>query len=358
MEPRANTGRRRARRAGVDVPGFRAVHAAGRNRGPACGGAELCGNRLAADRRALRPPAPRRPVSGDRVAPRCRGRDARRPGARARAHRCDSRARRARGVSPRPRRSGGSVTAAGSKGRGCGGIQAGPGVGGRGAGAASHRAANQGPMKTIVTFSAPRLRLSRRALVPCRMRAISFTALVASALLLASCRSDNPLDAPPLQADAQCNDDPLLCGPVDGTIHDGTGDGSVTQVAGDPSPGAPGIWLGWYGSGQYCYANYNSFMNDGDHDWLDDQCEYLIAKAFAPALAISPADGYDKGEPYWAVKYFPNDPNYGWGEFVRIAYMPAYYRDGGTPGSGATAHVGDSEFIMVGVQYNPSTQHW
>ncbi len=190
------------------------------------------------------------------------------------------------------------------------------------------------------------------------MRAISFTAVVVSAQLLASCRSDNPLDAPSLQADAQCNDDPLLCGPVDGTIHDGTGDGSVTQVAGDPSPGAPGIWLGWYGSGQYCYANYNSFMNDGDHDWLDDQCEYLIAKAFAPALAISPSDGYDKGEPYWAVKYFPNDPNYGWGEFVRIAYMPAYYLDGGTPGSGATAHVGDSEFIMVGVQYNPSTQHW
>ncbi len=185
------------------------------------------------------------------------------------------------------------------------------------------------------------------------MSASSFTALAASALLLVSCRPDNPLDPPPLQADAQCNDDPQLCGPVDGTIHDGTGNGTVIQVAGDPSPGAPGIWLGWYGSGQYCYANYNSFMRDDDHDWLDDECEYQLAKAFAPALAMSPLDGCSGGEPYWAAKYFPNDPAYQWGEFVRIAYMPSYYRDCGTAG-----HVGDSEFIMVGVQYNPSTQHW
>jgi len=187
------------------------------------------------------------------------------------------------------------------------------------------------------------------------MRIYAALAAPVVGLFLVSCSIDTP-NTPGIQADVQCNDDPQLCGPTDGTLHDGTGNGTLIQVAGDPSPSAPGVWLGWFASGEYCYANYNSLMNDGDDDWLDDECEYQLAKAFAPVLAISQTDGCDKGEPYWAVKYFPNDPTYGWGEFVRIAYMPAYYRDCGIGGVGA--HIGDSEFLMVGVEYNSGTQHW
>lgn len=179
-------------------------------------------------------------------------------------------------------------------------------------------------------------------------------------LALVACRLDRDLAAPQAITasvqDPQCSDpDPSLCGPVDGTIHDGTGDGTLVQVANDPAPGAPGVWLGHAVDGRYCYANFNSFIRDDDHDWLADDCEYQLAKAFAPALAMSPNDRCKLGEPYWAAKYFPNDPARNWGEFVRIAYMPAYYEDCSEVGEN---HWGDSEFLMIGLQYNKFTQHW
>jgi hypothetical protein len=148
-----------------------------------------------------------------------------------------------------------------------------------------------------------------------------------------------------------------FCGTTNGTLHDGTGNGSLTVVPGDPSPGAPGVWLGDTLAGRWCYANYNSFITDNDKDWLDDDCEYQLAKAFAPALSMSPSDNCPGGEPYWAAKYFDNEgvagtPG-GWGEFIRIAYLPSWYRD-----CGATSHSGDSEFMMLAIQHNPMTRHW
>lgn len=157
----------------------------------------------------------------------------------------------------------------------------------------------------------------------------------------------------------QCESDPNCGSGVNGVIHDGTGNGVLPSVAGDPSPGAAGVWLGDYSSARWCYANYNSWVTDADKDWLDDKCEYELAKAFAPAVAISAQEDCELGEPYWAVKYFPNIPAYGTGEFVRIAYMPAYYRDcGDLWGHFASGHRGDSEFIMVGIHHNPTTRHW
>lgn len=151
-----------------------------------------------------------------------------------------------------------------------------------------------------------------------------------------------------------------LCGTTsNGVIHDGTGNGTLPVVAGDPSPGSPGIWLGNTRSGQWCYREYNSFITDADHDWLDDECEFQLAQAFAPALALNPNDGCPGGEPYWAAKYFSNNP-YGTGEFVRIFYMPAYYKDCGPnlPLGIDGPHDGDSEFMMVGIHHNPTTRHW
>jgi hypothetical protein len=184
------------------------------------------------------------------------------------------------------------------------------------------------------------------------MRRSRYLAPVFVAVTLIACRPDAPLGTSPITASVLCDEDPVLCGPVDGTIHDGTGNGSVTHAPGDPSPGSPGVWLGHYVTGRYCYADYNSFMRDDDLDWLDDQCEYELAKAFAPVLAIHPQDGCSQGEPYWAAKYF-DDPGYGWGEFVRIGYMPAYYVDCGSYG-----HNGDSEAIMIDVHQNTATLHW
>jgi hypothetical protein len=144
-----------------------------------------------------------------------------------------------------------------------------------------------------------------------------------------------------------------LCGTTNGVLQDGTRNGTVVSVANDPSPGAPGIWLGDTLAGRWCYADYNSFVTDADHDWLDDDCEFQLAKAFAPVLQADPNDPCLLGEPYWAAKYF-NDPGTGWGEFVRIAYLPSYYRDCGL----SDGHTGDSEMLMIAIRHNPSTRHW
>ena len=150
-----------------------------------------------------------------------------------------------------------------------------------------------------------------------------------------------------------CETDPECGGGSDGTIHDGMGDGTLEEPTNDPSPGAAGIWLGSAVTGGACYADYNPLVIDNDGDWLDDYCEYALAKAFAPALNIAFHDGCQYGEPYWAAKYFDQPTGRTWGERVRIAYMPGYYED-----CGIKPHKGDSEFIMVEVQYNPSTMHW
>jgi hypothetical protein len=181
--------------------------------------------------------------------------------------------------------------------------------------------------------------------------------LGAALFALSACSPDGPPTSPE-PADVLANIIPPcpvggLCGSTNGVIHDGTRSGTLVSVPGDPSPGAPGVWLGDTLSGRWCYADYNSFITDADRDWLDDDCEFQLAKAFAPQLHMDPHEPCPQGEPYWAAKYF-DDPGTGWGEFVRIAYLPSYYRDCGT----SNPHTGDSEMMMIAIRHNPSTRHW
>jgi hypothetical protein len=122
----------------------------------------------------------------------------------------------------------------------------------------------------------------------------------------------------------------------------------------DPSPGRDGIWLNLFP--QDCYQNYyraGSFHPDRDADGLDDRCELRLAQAFAPMLRFSDP-GYERcpgGEAYWAAKYF-DESGFGTGEFVRIAYLMAYYNDCGKLG-----HLGDTELIQLTVAFAP-WKHW
>lgn len=126
----------------------------------------------------------------------------------------------------------------------------------------------------------------------------------------------------------------------------------------DPNPSAPGFWVANdpY-SGQFsreetpqtCYKDVNPNIVDTDEDWLDQECEYKLANAFAPIQQNSHLEECSGGEPVWAAKYFPN------AQRVRIAYMLAYYQDCGAWGTG---HLGDSEMVMVEVGYNSVTMHW
>jgi hypothetical protein len=126
------------------------------------------------------------------------------------------------------------------------------------------------------------------------------------------------------------------------------------QAPGDPSPNAAGIWLGASVTPAACFNDRTPYITDVDHDWLDDGCELELARGFAPRWSMGPQDECPDGEPAWAAKYFPA------AGAVRIAFMPAYYDDcgGDTFLNIGPAHHGDSEFAMVEVIFNASTQHW
>jgi hypothetical protein len=119
------------------------------------------------------------------------------------------------------------------------------------------------------------------------------------------------------------------------------------EARGDPSPGAPGLWLGANVTPTTCFNDHTRTISDIDKDWLDDNCELELARGFAPRWSMWRVDECPDGEPAWAAKYFPTP------QVVRIAFMPAYYDD--CMGAG---HAGDSEFVMEEVKFNAATQHW
>lgn len=102
MESRPDRGRGLAGIERSGLASLRALHAPGSNRGRARRGIEGGHDGLAADRRVVRRAAESGSVSGDRAQSRGRDRDARWTGGGALAGRCDSRAWRPGGVSPRP----------------------------------------------------------------------------------------------------------------------------------------------------------------------------------------------------------------------------------------------------------------
>jgi hypothetical protein len=111
---------------------------------------------------------------------------------------------------------------------------------------------------------------------------------------------------------------------------------------GSPTPSAWGVSVGY--TWQSCLAP----AADVDHDGLDDTCETRLVAAFAPGMIVDPYEcGWDPGlnrvggEYYYMVKRPPGQL-----DRIRIAYLPAYYRDCGSGG-----HTGDSEFIGVDVKW-------
>ncbi len=156
----------------------------------------------------------------------------------------------------------------------------------------------------------------------------------------------------PQTADEACPDDPPPVGVT--PEYFGEHDAGLRGAPGDPAPSAPGLWLGANVVPATCFANRNANVVDGDHDWLDDDCEYQIAWAFAPRMHFGWGEVCGGGEPYWGAKYFPAA-----GAFVRLVYLLSYYRDCGDAYYGfGGGHTGDSEFLVVDLTFNGSTNHW
>jgi len=126
-------------------------------------------------------------------------------------------------------------------------------------------------------------------------------------------------------------------------------DPDLHEAEGDPLGSGPhaGVWLGDGVTPSSCFSTIGfSKSGDDDGDGLSDACEEALARSFAPWVRLSDADSCWEAEPYWGAKRFPN----GW---VNLAYLPAYWRDCGYGG-----HAGDSELIVVSVNFDTSTQHW
>ena len=94
---------------------------------------------------------------------------------------------------------------------------------------------------------------------------------------------------------------------------------------------------------------------DTDADGVDDNCELAVAAAFAPLLVVNPS-GCN-----WDTTVKPARLGGGYlfavqrlGDALRVAYLPAYFRDCGwsgvkclLPGVECEGHAGDSEMIAL-----------
>ncbi len=183
-------------------------------------------------------------------------------------------------------------------------------------------------------------------------RALWLTA-TAGVLVVTACRdSTSPGGFTAMQAQP-CEQNPDMCG-------GGGGGGGGGGYTGDPAPGEPGIFIGQSFTAATCISPSGAGINDADHDGLDDYCEHIIAGQFRPAMSFSSYDCNTGGERYWAAKVFPAQ-----GNLVRVAYLPSYYQDCGTPSETGCdiigecgSHVGDSEFIIEDLRFDSTTQHW
>lgn len=125
----------------------------------------------------------------------------------------------------------------------------------------------------------------------------------------------------------------------------------------DPDPEAPGVYLGSATTADLCI---DGGQTDTDLDGLSDFCEASLGPAFAPELRYASNDDIGR-ESHWVAMPVEDYP------IVRIAYLLSYYQDNGTSsplcnnsfGDGPCAgHYGDSEWIVLDVQYDGSSHHW
>lgn len=138
----------------------------------------------------------------------------------------------------------------------------------------------------------------------------------------------------------------------------GGGDGYPTT---DPAPQAPGIWIGANVGLSRCYDPRGTTIVDVDGDRVDDWCEQWIAYTFRPMLRTNMYDCDLRGEPAWGVKYFPETG------IIRVGYFLSYYQDCGNdyalgctvdPTNECHGHEGDSEFIVMDLRYDSTTDHY
>jgi hypothetical protein len=136
--------------------------------------------------------------------------------------------------------------------------------------------------------------------------------------------------------------------------------GATSCVFGrEPAPGRPlGVAAGW--TIDACAAA----SVDRDLDGLHDVCELDLARAFAPVLVADRRDCSWNGSRLAGGYLYAVQKGSDAGS-IRIAYLPAYFRDCGwdglpctTRGRGCSAHAGDSELIAIEARPHSTAGSW
>jgi len=180
--------------------------------------------------------------------------------------------------------------------------------------------------------------------------------LIALTLVVTACSESPSLPVPETPTMVQglvSDEDP----PLGTRCHEGfcTGDE-------DPFPDSAGVWISNTVTDDLCFGGGT---NDIDQDGLSDFCENNLAEAFAPELVLASAlNDPATREPRWAAR--PIGP-----DRLMIIYLLSYHHDYGTVHAACylapvqilypnacNAHPGDSETIVLFIEYRPNTQHW
>ncbi len=156
-----------------------------------------------------------------------------------------------------------------------------------------------------------------------------------------------------------CNGQPTLSSRTTSSINRGSilppCQAGCEPYTNDPNPDSIGVWFDTtVFSPTYCFDGVTE--EDDDHDGVGDQCEWALAKRFAPIMVFDSGDEVGR-EPYWAARRVGSDSS------MEILYMPAYYVDLGCSsvplcGELDDGHLGDSEAIGITISWDPHSAHW
>jgi len=207
-----------------------------------------------------------------------------------------------------------------------------------------------------------------------RMRRCICQLILGTLVTVVACRSDRTTSVEPIEpgrilAKHQCRVDPEAVRQAARTTGPLSAISSLC-VAEDACPTCDGVFVfGWDDAS--CFWSISSWDPDGD--FVDNGCENALARALAPELISARDCNYDYslkrqgGEYYFAAQRVTDDDGF---PLIRIAYLPAYYLDCGTPRDQLSAcldflglsfcdgHTGDSEFIIVDARFDHASQHW
>lgn len=163
--------------------------------------------------------------------------------------------------------------------------------------------------------------------------------------------------ADPEQGSQQRQDDDGDNGDDDNNGDSGSNSDDDNQAQRPPDP-CEGVACGGVGAchvedGEPFCSCPQGYLADGlgcaedfDEDQVPDEAELAIARDLSPVLIFSFEEMFVEREVHWSVRIQESTRT------ISVFYALSYHTDGGDPDTGFTAHLGDSEFIVVELRFD------